>query len=268
MSLGSGERWSPRGSVRLQGVNGAVLFRGVVTGATVGPARVEGAYRAVESARNSAVSQSRITGLVATGLERDGIRLRQADEVDIGGFNLLMRSEPQVAPHLPEGIAIVRGTNIAIHDGRVAGFRMARVEGKYTNGDGIALEGGVRGVTISRVTAENNSDAGFDLKSLDTRLHDTVARSNGRNYRFWGTGTATTITSEAPRGAHVWLGRRADWRISRLVVRSAAPHPIVQLEGPDSVLVIDRCDLNVPAGTPLVVGKGQVRLGPGCTTRR
>jgi hypothetical protein len=266
--LTSNQRWTPRRPLRLPGTNGAAVIRGSISGATIGPARIEGAYRAVESARESEVRRLRITGLIAAGLERDGIRLRQADEVDIGGFDLSMRAEPQVRPHLPQGIAIVRGTNISIHDGRVAGFRMARVEGKYTNGDGIALEGGVSNVTIARVIAENNSDGGFDLKSRDTRLQDTVARNNSRNYRFWGTGTATTITSESARSAHVWLGRGANWRISRLVVRSTTLAPIVRVEARDAVLVIDRCDLDVPAGTPLIVGHGQVTLGLGCATRR
>lgn len=262
--VASDQRWAPRAPLRLPGVNGAALLRGTVDGATIGPARVDDAYRAVESTRDSAVTRLRITGLVATGLERDGIRLRQGDEIDIGGFDLAMGDTPQVPPHLPEGIAIVRGSDITIHDGRVSGFRMERVEGKYTNGDGIALEGGVRNATIARVVAENNSDGGFDLKSVDTRLEDTIARNNSRNYRLWGTGTATTITSEAARGAHIWISHAANWRIARLIVRSTTTAAIVRSEDRDSVLVIDRCEIDVPPGTPLLTGHGKVSFGPGC----
>lgn len=265
--LKSGESWRPRTTINAPGVNGAILLQGRVSNSRVGPARVRGAYRAIETAGNGVLRNIRIDGLEATDLQRDGIRLRgSVDGVTISNFTLRMRSAPQARPHLPEGIALMSGRNITIRDGRISGFRLRGTKGKYPNGDGIAAERAVSDLRIERVEANDNSDGGFDLKSRSTRLNALTARRNFRNYRFWGDVTAGTLMSVDPRDAHIWAGKGAVVRIDRLIARSRSKAPLLRVEGAREV-IIGRCELNLPKGTPLVVGAregARIRLGAGC----
>lgn len=267
--LKSGESWRPRATINAPGVNGAILLQGRVSDSRMGPARIRGAYRAVETAGNGVLRNVHIDGLEATNLQRDGIRLRgSVDGVTISNFTLRMRSAPQARPHLPEGIAIMSGRNITIRDGRISGFRLRGAKGRYPNGDGIAAERGVSSLRIERVEANDNSDAGFDLKSRSTRLNALTARRNYRNYRFWGDVTAGTLMSVDPRDAHVWAGKGAVVRIDRLIARSSGKAPLLRVEGAREI-VIGRCELNLPKGTPIVAGArggARIRLGVGCRT--
>jgi hypothetical protein len=176
-----------------------------------------------------------------------------------------MRDRPQVRPHLPEGIALLSGRNITIANGNVAGFRMVSRPGQYTNGDGIAAEWPVRNLQITNVEANDNSDAGFDLKSSQTRLDRLTASRNSRNYRFWGEASAGRLTSIDPRNAHVWVGKRGTVRIDHLVARSRNKVPLLRLEAGAKV-EIGRCSLSVPPNTPVVAGgpAARLKLGPGC----
>ena len=265
--LKTGESWRPRGIVDAPGVNGVALLQGNISDAQIGPARVRGAYRAVETAGGSVLRNIRIEGLTATDLQRDGVRLRGSiDGLSIRNFNLRMRERPQSRPHLPEGIAVATGRNITITDGTISGFRLAAANGRYPNGDGIAAERPVSNLRIERVEANDNADGGFDLKSQDTRLDKLTARRNFRNYRFWGGVTAGTLTSVDPRSAHVWAGRGAVVHIDRLVASSSTKAALLKLEGAREV-VIDRCELRLPRGTPIVQGNQtttRVKLGAGC----
>jgi len=265
----SGETWQPRSVMDTPGVNGVVIFSGTVRGARVGPLNVRRAYRAVETrGRNSVLRDIRIEGLEATELERDGIRLRgDIDGAVIRDFTLRMRDRPQSGGHLPEGIALMAGRNISISDGQISGFRMVPVKDRYTNGDGIAAERSVENLRIARVEANDNSDAGFDLKSSRTRLDALVARRNFRNYRFWHDVDAGTLTSVDPRNAHIWIGKQGKVRIDRLVARSSTEAPVFRIEK-GGRLEVGRCDLSLPRETPIVAGdRTHVRLGPGCRYR-
>lgn len=239
-----------------------------MTNRVIGPLRVSGPYRIVESSRKLTARGLIIQRIEGANLQRAGIRLRgDVDNVHIRGFQLSMRSQPQSQPHLPVGIDIASGSRISISDGVVQGFRMVRKRGEYTNGDGISSERKVRDLTIRNVNALDNSDGGFDLKSEGTRLDNLRAARNGRNYRFWGSVDAGTLISLDPGNAHVWAGNGATVRIRRLVAQSSRPVPIVVVDGAERV-VIESCQLRVPRGTPLVTGdgKGRVQLGAGCRT--
>jgi hypothetical protein len=205
-----------------------------------------------------------------------GISFCRASHVVIDGFQIT-RSEPAKVP-VPTGIGFgrsgcgVTGADITIANGIVSGFVSPRVADTYWNGDGVAVER-YDGVSIVNVIAENNADAGFDLKSTGTWLDRTTARANGRNYRFWGDGKAGTITSEEPRGAHVWVNAKTpqSWTIAKLIARSKTSAPILRIENNHPVsITIERCDLSVPAGTQLLWGgrKATVTWGPGCEVRR
>jgi hypothetical protein len=246
-----------------------VRLKGVVENETIGPFAVSNVFRVIESDKNVRVRGLRITGVTGTSLQRDGIRVRgDAEGVVIRNFRLAMRSFPQSGPNLPIGIAVQQGRDITISHGEVSGFRMIPLPGKYTNGDGIATERPVQGISITDVRSFNNSDGGFDLKSSRTRLDRLSAEANGRNYRFWRTVDAGTLTSASPRNAHIWLARGADVHIARFAASARTRAPLIRIEGPASI-VIDSCQLRLPAGTPLVAGprsQTRVTLGRGCKT--
>jgi hypothetical protein len=260
----SGQNWQSRHVIDAPAQNGAVLLSGNVENATIGPATITRAYRAVETEKGAVLRDVRLTGLRGKDLDRDGIRLRVAENVTISDFDLAMRAEPQQGKNLPEGIAIYEGHNIVIRNGKVRGFRMVQVKDRYANGDGIATEGGVDGATIEDVVSSDNSDGGFDLKGR-VSLDRVTSERNRRNFRFWHQATAGTITSIDPRGSHVWVGKGAVVRIDRLVARSTTSAPILTLDG--GTVEIGSCDLQVPAGTLMtrVESSGnQLKLGPGC----
>ncbi|HVF84260.1 MAG TPA: hypothetical protein VM913_08850 [Sphingomicrobium sp.] len=246
-----------------------IQLKGLVQNQVIGPLTISDSFRAIESDKGVRIRNLRITGIDATRLQRDGIRIRgDADGVVIRNFRLAMRDQPQSHPNLPIGIAVQEGRNISIDSGSTSGFQMVFVPGKYTNGDGIATERAVDGISITRVRASDNSDGGFDLKSSRTRLDQLTAVRNGRNYRFWRTVEAGTLTSADARNAHIWLARGADVRIRKLVATSRSRSPVVRIEGPAKI-VIDSCELRLPPGTRLVAGSmagSQVSLGRGCRT--
>lgn len=243
-------------------------LKGSVENRTIGPMHIVSVFRAIDSGKQSRLRNVTINGVDATALERDGIRIRgDAEGVRIQNFRLQMRSMPQTSPNLPIGIAVQSGRDIVITDGTVSGFRMMEVQGKYNNGDGIASERAVDGLTIARVRSTDNSDGGFDLKSHDTRLDDLTSERNGRNYRLWGTVEAGTISSVDPRDAHVWVAKGAVVHIRNLVAHSSTRAPLIKIEGPAEVTV-DHCTLSLPPGNKIVGGKAegaQVRLGRGCS---
>ena len=265
--VADGQTYASTALITAPNRNGVFLIKGPVSGLTIGPVTVTGAYRAIESADGSAVSNLNIIGFTATDIQRDGIRLRNANSTTISDFRIAMRDTPQSGTNLPQGIALYAGDGIAVRNGNISGFRMDSVPGKYPNGDGIAAEREVTNLTIERVVSSNNSDAGFDLKSSGTVLNDAVAEDNHRGFRFWGSARAGTLTSNNSRSAAFWFGKGASVTIDHVNVTSQTSAPVFMIEGATSV-TIKSCTLNVPAGTKLVVGAdsaAQVTLGTGCT---
>jgi hypothetical protein len=264
--LASGDQWRPSSAIEGAGLNGVVRLRGELRQVTIGPATIVNAYRAVESDEGSRVTGLRIRGLRASNLQRDGIRLRHGTDVEIADFAFSFRAEPQRLRHLPEGIAIYAGSNITIRDGVLRGFRTQVPEGQYENGDGIATEKAVDGLRILRVTASDNSDAGFDLKGRNIVLDNLTAIGNGRSYRFWGEARAGLLTSIDGRDA-VWAAKGAEVVIERLVARSAKPARVVVTDGPDARVTIRSCDLSRMARGSTLVERAPgstVTLGAGC----
>jgi Ca2+-binding RTX toxin-like protein len=93
---------------------------------------------------------------------------------------------------------------------------------EYWNGDGFTTETGNYNIRFENTVASGNTDAGYDLKSSDTVLINTIAESNNRNYRFW----STSITMDGGQSRdpqyfggsastdHFWLAEGAHARIS------------------------------------------------------
>lgn len=257
--------------------NGGVALKlsGQVENAVIGPARIRGAYHAIYTANDKAVVRNvTMQGLTLTELGREGIRIRgDTDGLTIKDFTIRMAAQPQNGNQLPTGIAAYKGKNIVVENGTISGFKMVREKGKFTNGDGFAAEGGVDGLTVRNVSSNDNSDAGFDLKSKNTYLNGVSASGNGRNYRFWSSIRAGTLTVGEIQDAGIWVKGAAKPNlitIDRLVVRTARPgRAVIRVEGGSADIRIKSCDIKAPAGTVLVKDEGgssKLSLGRGCKT--
>lgn len=249
----------------------AIRIKGTVEGATVGPVRIMGAKYALYTESGAIIRNLAVKDFEAVELQREGIRLRgDVNQVAISNFNIRMRAQQQVSPELPVGIALYEGSNITISDGYIGGFQMVTVPGTYTNGDGIATERPVNSLLIERVTSNDNSDAGFDLKSSNTVLNDTHAERNKRNYRLWATVTAGTIYSGTPlvnaEAAHIWINTGAQVVIDKLVATSTTSAPVLYIEPDVKSVTVNSCELDVPLGTKFFIGgkNAVLSFGPGC----
>lgn len=253
----------------------AVRLAGRVENATIGPVTIAGAHQAVWTESDETVIRNLdIRQITIKDAGREGIRIRgDADGVRIRDFDIRMRQLPQTGKALPTGIAIYGGRNIVIGRGSVGGFRMQRIEKRYTNGDGIASESKVDGLTITDVTSSGNSDGGFDLKGRNIRLDRLTAKNNGRNYRFWGNVHAGALTSIDARANAIGIKGNAAHppviEIERLVVRQDRPIALILVEGGPADIRIGACDIQAPPRTRLLVmkGGGKTALGPGCKLR-
>jgi hypothetical protein len=225
----------------------------------------DGAYRFLGQSKSQDFTGAIIEGVTATNLRRGFIRITVGSGVTIRNVEASLAA-PTIPPELPHGIAVEGGSDVLIEDAVMRNFQMVPGSMSYLNGDGFTSERAATRVTFRRATAIDNSDGGFDLKSTGTRLEDTTAIRNGRNYRFWGEATTGTITSVDPRSAHVWAGNGAVVVIDKLVARSTTNKAIIWLDDATSI-TIKACELDVPPGTPMVVDQGSgtaVTLGPGC----
>jgi len=211
--------------------------------------------------------------LEAVDIQREGIRLKGSiDGFTLRNFNLTHASTPNVSPDLPEGIHVEAGKNILIENGTISGFQMTMAPDRYWNGDGIATEQGVVGVTIRTVTVADNTDGGVDLKSIGNVLDHVTAIRNNRNFRFWGNVEASTLTSIEPKkrggnasSAHVHIAGNnvapPVIHIGKLVVRAnSSTAPILMIENGAALVTIDDYDIKVPAGTKLMVGGAQATV--------
>lgn len=264
IDLKSNSAWSTPSIIQMQGGLG-IKVKGVISYSTIGPIEIIGAKQSVYFDTAAVVRNLDISNLTVTNTLREGIRIQgDVNGVTVKNFSLKQAATPTIAPDLPTGIAIHKGTNIQISDGTASGFQM--VTTGYPNGDGISAEGAVSNLTISRVKASDNSDGGFDLKSSNTALYDLTAERNYRNYRFWSSVKAGTLTSVDPSNAHVWAGSGADVVIDNLIVSSTTKAVVLYVDGAKS-LTIKACQLKVPAGTKLMykaTPSSVVTLGPGC----
>jgi hypothetical protein len=89
--------------------------------------------------------------------------------------------------------------------------------GHYWNGDGFATENSTYSITIQDSVSRGNTDAGFDIKSINASLIRTIAEGNSRNYRIWGTtnlvdpqGLNPTYRGGINSQEQIWTGASAN----------------------------------------------------------
>jgi hypothetical protein len=279
--LRTGQVWpSTDTTINAQGKT-AVVLSGFVSNAAIGPVTVIDAFRVVETKDDNAViNQLKITSLTGQAVQRECIRLRGfVTNALIDGVNCTFRDTPQISPNLPEGLHLESGSGIVVENSSFNGFQMTADPGSYWNGDGIATERTASNIRIINVSADNNTDAGFDLKSSNTWLDGVSAEGNARNYRFWGSISVGTMTvgDTIKRGgtastAGIWIEGSSAVpivQIDHLIVRMTTPGTIIRVEQGPVDLRIGSCDIQAPTGGHFLVSESsatRLTLGPGCPT--
>lgn len=178
---------------------------------------------------------------------------------------------------IPCGICLV-GKDPADTGGNVV-FRRVSIDGvrsqgqDYPNGDGIATEARYSNVRYEGVRVTNNIDAGIDNKASGATCSNVYAAGNKINLKLWyGFTCDGPVVSEDPRAMHIRLSPQADgssvFRFSHVTFRSKGKQPlIVNDSGYKATVIIDRCVIDVPAGTGKVQDpkkKLVLKLGAGC----
>ena len=260
------------------GDDDVITLRGGVPNAFIGPFTVRSSYRAIDVSASAIVGRLSVGGLQAevTG----GCIRAHAKVVVIRGSHCVMVGGPQSGGvNMPFGLEITAAKTVSIEDSSFTGFQWRAPSNRYWNGDGVTIEGDVAAVQFRRVSANDNTDAGFDVRP-HVLMSDVSASGNCRNFRFWSGGDVGTLTTgdAIKRGgtsacSGIWLngsesGTRPKLRIRKLNVRMTRPAMIIQVETGPADIEIDQCDIKAPRGTSMVTferGAGEVRLGRGCS---
>lgn len=215
-------------------VGSAFAVSGNATGIEVSDVTAKNVRRFFDNTKDGDEQSATISGLVlrrikVSGYSKGAVRLRY-DTHDVLVEDVVGDSEMQDGDDFAMGVAL---------QGNVRGVVLRRVRmdnsrdtlRKYWNGDGFATEEDVDDVLFEQTSASGSTDAGYDLKSTNTRLVGAVARGNKRNYRFWATDTVVQDSSgQAPakRGgnggaAQVWLADGAAVTLTGCTLTDSGP---------------------------------------------
>ena len=169
-------------------------------------------------ATSASVSGLTVQDVTVNGYSKNAIRL-QYNSHNVVLQNIVGDSQKQ------DGGLILAGVSMAgtAHDILLNHVTMKNNYGHgastdYWNGDGFAAEGNTYNLTFQDTVASGNTDAGYDLKSNNTKLIRATATDNGKNFRLWGdTVTVTDSVSTNPKyfggaakTAHFWAANGAD----------------------------------------------------------
>lgn len=271
--------WPDRGEYGSFDAGGAelVTLRGTVANAVIGPAEVRNAYRAVYVSRAATVAQMLVQGLRAE--VSDACVRAHADQLIVRDTHCTMTGGPQSGGvNMPFGLNVTSARHVSVSDSSFNGFQWQAPPERYWNGDGITIEQDVSSVEFHRVSANDNSDAGFDVRPFAT-LSQASASGNCRNFRFWSGAEAGTLTSGEIRKrggisscSGIWLNGAAAGvpprlHVRKLVVRMQRPGTIIEVETGPADIRIDECDIQAPRGSVMIDfdrAPGRVQLGRGC----
>lgn len=254
-----------------------VTLQGLVPSAVIGPATVRTPYRVLFADLEANVGRIEVRGI--HGLVTDSCARVHGDLVVVRGTHCLMVGGPQAGPvNMPFGLNVTSARQVVVEDSSFDNFQWRAPTGQYWNGDGITIEKDVAAARFERVSANDNTDGGFDVRPFAI-MNDVSAAGNCRNFRLWNGGEVGTLTTgdSLKRGgisacSGIWLNgsggaHRPRLHIARLIVRMRKPGLIFEVETGPADIVVDRCDIEAPAGTSMVEfekGAGQVRMGVGC----
>jgi hypothetical protein len=268
-------------AVYAAGDSDVVTLGGPVSSATMGPATIRDSYRALDVSPDATVGRYEAHDVDAQ-VTAACIRTH-ADVIVIRRARCAMTGAPQLGRvNMPFGLQVTAARTVLVEDSSFDGFQWQAPANRYWQGEGISIERGVAGVQFRRVTANHNTDAGFDIKPFAI-MSAVSAEDNCRNFRFWSGADVGTLTTgdTVKRGgisscSGIWLngsdsGPRYMLHIKKLVVRMTRPGTIIEVENGPADIRIDACDIDAPAGTRMIRfddGAGEVRLGVGCEVPR
>ena len=214
--------------------NGVFRAGADISNLTIRDVDASNVSRFIENYVSGANTSATVSGLTVedvnvTDYSRSVIRL-QYDTHDVVIDNVVGDSERTFGGLFVSGIAL-DGTahDVVISDTVMKNNFGQGTASEYWNGDGFSTERGNYNIRFENTVASGNTDAGYDLKSSNTTLVNTVADGNNRNYRFW----STSITMEGGSSlnptyhggntdtAHVWLGLDAEATIDNLTFSDA-----------------------------------------------
>jgi hypothetical protein len=183
--------------------------------------------------------------------------------------------------YLPEGLHIRGGSDIRVENSVFSGFRTELASNEYWNGDGVTAERGITGLSFTDVQSNDNTDAGFDIKS-PVKMDRVSAWGNCRNYRFWSDADvgAMSVGQTVSRGGisscpGIWIKGASRppgpvIRIRDLVVHATEPMTIIRVDGDYADIVIEHCSITAPASSTMIAARrelARLRLDPSCTVR-
>jgi len=163
-----------------------------------------------------------VTGLTIQNVNIEGYS-KGAINLDYNSSNIVIKDVVADSKGQNGGLFIT-GVQMSgtVHDIVVESVTMSNNYGngkttEYWNGDGFTTERGVYNVVFKDTVASGNTDGGYDLKSSDTTLINTVASGNNQNYRFWSdsitmiNGVSIDPTKSGGSGAtaHLWMADAA-----------------------------------------------------------
>lgn len=229
--------------------NGALQVKSACNNVTMQNVIADVGYRVLE-VKSGPVTSLLVERVTATGLTRGLLRIGNSSRGGIiravGAVGTVVDTDAD----MPCGFKFEDKASDFLLERVVArNFQQRLAPDKYWNGDGFSTERDNDGFIFRQCEAHDNSDGGFDLKSTNTRLEDCTASGNARNFRFWSSAKATTLTSINPvmRGgiggkAHFGVygasGTTVEITIDKVVARG--PGPLFSVEnGPVRIIVGD-----------------------------
>jgi hypothetical protein len=198
-----------------------------------------------------------VSGCSLVNYTKRGVRIRGGCRdvfvsgcvADAGGREWAVEAFPigfqVMGPHgVPEGSA-VRDRDVTFVD-CVARNNYHDAGAKYWNADGFCAEGGCSGMAYYRCRALDNTDGGWDDKSVRPLLVECVALRNKRNFRFWGAEGATLVRCASAFATKRGGSGGADglWAKGRVRAERCTFHAnpsAVALEGEKARVELDHC---------------------------
>jgi hypothetical protein len=168
---------------------------------------------------------------------------------------------PATGTNYPWAVQVVNGHDVVLDGVRGHNFRMAPVNGKYTNGDVFDGERGSYNVTFRNTVADGASDAGYDFKGTNYTFDNAEANDVDICITAWGQGVGVGVFAcknwgPTSSGAAIQVvklsgstGTPGNLHLAELHLEPpvGATVKVFNLQYPGATLVVDKCSGTWPA---------------------
>jgi len=198
--------------------NGAFRAGSDISNISISNVDAHNVTRFFEDYVSGAATTASVTGLTIQNVNIEGYS-KGAIDLSYNSSNIVIKDVVADSQGQNGGLFVV-GVHLTdtVHDVTLDTVTMKNnngngTDGQYWNGDGFTTENGVYNITFKDTVSAGNTDAGYDLKSSNTTLINTVAIGNDENYRLWSdsitvtNGVSLDPTHNGGTGemAHVWM---------------------------------------------------------------